>query len=158
MATCLSMANDDHIKCDDLAVETVTNAVQLSEWLGFYGVFEFKMFERLIELPEVMLYIGRIGEKAVGSSMLFLGAGVAGFYQVQVLPEYRRRGIGTALTVVPMRDARQAGYSYAVLQASTMGEPVYLRIGFESYFHYAFYHPVGYTYSDFIAVPGPRRN
>ena len=62
--------------------------------------------------------------------MLFLSAGVAGLYHVQVHPE-RRKGIGTALTLVPMHDARKAGYEISVLQASKMGEPVYRKIGFE---------------------------
>ena len=102
--------------------------------------------------PAVTLYVGRIDGEPVGVSMMFLSSGVAGLYQVEVLPEHRRRGIGTALTLASMEDARQQGYRIAVLQASAMGEPVYRKIGFKSYFRYNYCHPRGCTFADYIAA------
>ena len=67
------------------------------------------------------------------------GAGVAGIYCVAVLPHARRQGIGAAITFAPLRDARNADYQVAVLQASKMGKGVYREIGFQEYCTFALY-------------------
>ena len=136
----------------DLRIERVGDDAGLREWLSFFTLFEFDMFKVLMESPEVRLYLGRIDGVAIGTSMMFLSAGVAGLYQVEVSPEHRRRGIGTAMTLSPMEDACQLGYRTAVLQASKLGEPVYRKIGFKSYFRYNYCHPKGCTFARFMAA------
>ena len=136
----------------DLRIERVGDDAGLREWLSFFTLFEFDMFKVLKDLSEVRLYLGRIDGEAIGTSMMFLSSGVVGLYQVEVSPEHRRRGIGTAMTLAPMEDARQLGYRIAVLQASKMGEPVYRKIGFKSYFRYNYCHPKGCTFARFMAA------
>ena len=93
----------------DLRIERVGDDAGLREWLSFFTLFEFDMFKVLMDLPEVRLYLGRIDGKAIGTSMMFLSSGVAGLYQVEVLPEQRRRGIGTAMTLSPMGERMSTG-------------------------------------------------
>lgn len=71
----------------------------------------------------------------VGVSCAFLtrgSTGIAGIYDVGVLPEYRNQGIGKALTHAVCVWARERGYRVAGLNATPMGEPVYRALGFQS--------------------------
>jgi GNAT superfamily N-acetyltransferase len=70
------------------------------------------------------------GGEVVGSSGLQLGGGVAGVYNVATPPEHRGRGIGSAMTVVAMRWARDHGYDTAILGSSPLAVPLYERLGF----------------------------
>jgi GNAT superfamily N-acetyltransferase len=77
------------------------------------------------------LYAGYLEDCPVAAAELTVAGGVVGLYGIPTLREYRRRGIGGAMTLRPLLDARAAGYSMAVLQASPEGARVYERIGFE---------------------------
>lgn len=66
----------------------------------------------------------------LGIATLFLGADVAGIYELAVIPRARGQGIGTVLTLSCLQLARRLGYRVAVLQASGKGESIYRRIGF----------------------------
>ncbi len=75
-------------------------------------------------------YIGVLDGVAVATSAMVNDSGVAGIYAVATLPEARLRGIGKAMSVAPLLDARAAGCLVAVLQASPAGYPIYRKIGF----------------------------
>jgi GNAT superfamily N-acetyltransferase len=76
------------------------------------------------------IFVGYLDGEAVATNMLFCGAGVASVYAVATLPSARRRGIGAAITLKPLLDARDEGWRYAVLFSTEEGQPVYRRIGF----------------------------
>jgi ribosomal protein S18 acetylase RimI-like enzyme len=76
------------------------------------------------------LYVGYLAGQPVATAELVVGGGVAGLYNICTLEAYRRRGIGTALTLRPLLDARDGGFHIAVLQAAAAGVGVYERIGF----------------------------
>jgi ribosomal protein S18 acetylase RimI-like enzyme len=76
------------------------------------------------------MYLGRLNGQPVATNMLFNGAGVASVYAVGTVPAARGRGIGGAITLKPLLDAREMGYRYAVLFATEMGIHTYERIGF----------------------------
>lgn len=90
-------------------------------------------------LPDRVKHIvARDGERAIGAACVFLtrGAnGIAGIYDVGVLPDYRNRGIGKALTHAACAWARDRGYRIAGLNATPMGEPVYRALGFATLRH-----------------------
>ncbi len=88
---------------------------------------------------ELYHYLGYLEGRPVATASLVLGGGVAGLYSVMTVPEVQRRGIGALMTVVPLRMARARGYRVGVLQASTMGLPLYRRLGFQDYCRIAGY-------------------
>lgn len=125
----------------DVSVQVVTDHAGLEAWS--------EAFSASYELPTYLgqswvdasldagparspwqLYLATIGGEPLGTSLLYCGAGVAGLFAVGTVPAARGRGLGAALTLVPMRDARRRGYHHGVLFASPMGQPIYERLGF----------------------------
>ena len=98
-----------------------------SAWLEMYQGME------ILGDPLWHLYLGNIDGTPVGTSKLFLGGGVAGIHAVTTVPEFRGRGIGTAMTLSPLIDARRKGYEIGVLFSSEMAVGIYRSLGFQDY-------------------------
>lgn len=142
MALDLMAMNDQVQAPPDLAIRQVGDGGELAQWChtmvcGFpFPEFAEAPFLDLLthagfgEQMPLRLYIGWLEGQPVATSMLLLGAGVAGIYCIATIPEARRKGIGTAMTLAPLRDARELGYRLGVLGSSEMGFGVYHRIGF----------------------------
>ena len=128
-------------------IEPVENIEMLDKWADAYI--------RGFEMPEVdgrvlrdayahigfdqsvpfRHYVGLLHGEPVASSTLFVGGGVAGIFHVGTVPTARRQGMGAAMTLAPLRDARTLGYRIGTLYsaASAMGINVYRRLGFRQY-------------------------
>ena len=78
-------------------------------------------------------YLGFLAGEPVTASALYLDSGVAGIYSVATLHQARGKGLGAAITLQPLLDARAMGYKVGVLQASTMGHGVYKSLGFKDF-------------------------
>jgi GNAT superfamily N-acetyltransferase len=124
-----------------LTIRPVEDTTALQQWvhitrIGFripeYAERRlFDLFAAVVfELP-MQCYLAILNGQPVGTSQFFLSAGVAGIYNVTCLPEARGQGIGAAITLAPLREARHRGYRISILQASHLGYPVYRRLGFQ---------------------------
>ncbi|MBI4248328.1 MAG: GNAT family N-acetyltransferase, partial [Elusimicrobia bacterium] len=78
-------------------------------------------------------FLGKVDGKPAAASSLFLGYRAAGIANVAVLPDARRRGIGTAISLSPLRLARRMGYRVATLFSSPIAEGMYRKLGFRKY-------------------------
>lgn len=74
--------------------------------------------------------IGLLDGTPVATASLVVAGGTAGIYNVATLEAARRRGIGAALTAAAVRRGAERGMALSTLQASTMGRPIYERLGF----------------------------
>jgi GNAT superfamily N-acetyltransferase len=90
-------------------------------------------------------YVGYLGEDPVASAELTVGGGIVGLYNVCTRTAHRGKGIGTAMTMRPLLDAREAGFKTAVLQASEEGFSIYSRLGFEVTGSFTEYQPLDAT-------------
>lgn len=80
----------------------------------------------------IRLYLGWLDDEAVATAEATIGGGAVGLYNISVAASCRRLGYGTAMTVEPLLDARDAGQRWAILQAARDGVNVYRRVGFEA--------------------------
>ena len=123
-----------------LEVHRVTDEATVKSWLAASGAQTEALATAGIE-PEGPMrhYVGLLEGEPVGASSLMLAAGVASLQLVATVPEARRRGVGTAMSLAPMVDARALGYRIGILASSPLGFGVYSRIGFREYFRWAVY-------------------
>jgi hypothetical protein len=157
MAVELAALPQDMHTLAGLTIEEVESKETLNEWietaaLAFNGNTQeidphYVTFEQCLgwgrERP-YQRFLARLYGRAVATSAMFLGAGVAGLYSVGTLPELRRLGIGRAVSLAPLLSARAIGYHIGVLEASPMGYNIYARLGFQEYcrFHSYLWHPI----------------
>lgn len=81
------------------------------------------------EAPEEH-FVGWLDDEPVATVSLLTAGGSAGIYNVTTVDSARRRGIGAAMTAAAVRHGAARGFETATLQASSMGRPVYERLGF----------------------------
>ncbi len=118
--------------------EIVEKSYSLPEGSG-----PFIVTERILKLPDTELFVGYADNQPACTSMLIKTGPVAGIYWVATLDRFRNHGFGKAITAESLVAGRNRGCTFANLQASVMGEPVYRRIGFDNPYNYPNYSSPG---------------
>jgi ribosomal protein S18 acetylase RimI-like enzyme len=90
--------------------------------------------------PALVRLAGVVDGRTVGTCTLSLGTDVGALYCIATVGDFRRRGVATALTREALRLTQESGRSIATLQATSEGEPVYRKIGFEEVARYRLFH------------------
>ncbi|MFC5528813.1 GNAT family N-acetyltransferase [Cohnella yongneupensis] len=76
-------------------------------------------------------YLGWLDGVPVATVSSFVHDGTVGIYNVATLESARGRGIGGAITLHPLLEAKAIGCEAAILHATPQGYPVYKKIGFQ---------------------------
>jgi GNAT superfamily N-acetyltransferase len=151
MAIDLTLLDDQRETMSNFTIQKVSSTEMQSLWAQIVSVgmgFPDIVTDALARLEATLTdpqykaqqrYIGSLSGTPVATSALVLDSGVAGIYAVATLPEARRKGIGRIMTMVPLLEARQLSYRVGILQASSMGYPIYKKIGFKDVCMYRLY-------------------
>jgi hypothetical protein len=86
--------------------------------------------------PAAHMVVASRGTEPVATAMIFESDGVASVQWVGTVPAGRGSGLGALVTTVVTNLAFDRSASSCTLQASPMGAPVYLRLGYETIYHY----------------------
>lgn len=93
----------------------------------------------LLEAPGVTGYVGYTDGQPVTAGLAVRTGRTIGVYNIATIESARRRGHGAAMTMRIVDDGAAAGCDVAILQASSMGQPIYERLGFRTVVPYMGY-------------------
>jgi len=138
MAVDLMTMRDTTKELENLDIKRVNSKETVVIWVDLVSrVFNIKVDTDLIEFlqtqKEVRLYYGIYNDTPVSSLLLYLSSGVAGLHAVTTLPEYRGKGFGYSISRYALLEAFEIGYKIGVLQASSLGQFVYKKLGFRKF-------------------------
>jgi len=131
-----------------LVIKRVSTAEELSHFQEVaeksyslpQGSGPYVLTERVLNLPDVEMFIGYADGQPASISMLFQTGPVAGVYWVGTVDIFRNRGFGKGITAAPLVAGKKRGCTLASLQASDMGKPVYEKMGFDNPYNYRSFH------------------
>jgi ribosomal protein S18 acetylase RimI-like enzyme len=124
-----------------LTIQVLENPSDIPEWC--------QVFIQGYELPEAFapglinlitaqglhlpfrFYQGWYNGEIVATSTSILSGDTIGIYNVATISQYRGLGIGKAMTLEPLIASANTGAHWGILQSSSMGFPVYKKIGFK---------------------------
>lgn len=96
----------------------------------FFEAFSFILLNNRASASAFLAYYDG---NPVASSLVLYKAGVAGIHMVTTLEEACRKGIGTAITLASLTEAKKLGYETAILHSTEMGLNLYKQMGFKEY-------------------------
>jgi hypothetical protein len=113
-----------------------------AEAYGTYGLppeevdVTFDNAEEVLADPACHIVIAAREATPVATAMMYESDGVASVQWVGTVPAARKSGLGALVTTVVTNLAFSRGASSVTLQASPMGEPVYLALGYETLYNF----------------------
>ncbi|WP_116473537.1 GNAT family N-acetyltransferase [Zobellella maritima] len=124
---------------DALRIRSVTTSGQVTDWTricsrAFGYAIDETVIRRISEMPGVRLLLAEREGEAVATALLYKTGSVIGVHQVGVPPEHQGQGIAYGLMHRLIAVCQGWGGRYITLQASSAGEGLYRRLGFEPRF------------------------
>lgn len=115
----------------ELTIRLVTTEVEFEEFraVAQVGMRWIPSLAAAMD-PAVALFIGYVDGESVATGRLGIYGEIGDITSVTTVPEFRRRGIGTAMTWAAIAEGVRRGCTAMTLTATEMGLPVYLKMGF----------------------------
>ncbi|CAM1374582.1 GNAT family N-acetyltransferase [Tenacibaculum xiamenense] len=83
---------------------------------------------------KTQLFLFQDNEKSLGCGIVFIDSqNNAGLHMIGTLPEGRGQGVGSNITKKLLSVAKNHNAKHTVLNASAMGEPIYKKLGFQTF-------------------------
>lgn len=126
------VAQDVHRITDPDAIMDVL-AVQSTVWHEDYSALGRRLARDLRATPDLLsVYVAYVDGKPVSSAWLYYGVNsrFAGMWGGATLPEYRGRGIYSALVAVRVQEALTRRVQFLTIDASPMSRPIVQKMGF----------------------------
>lgn len=86
----------------------------------------------LLRVSGISAYVGYLDGAPVTTGLAIRADDAIGVFNVGTPEEHRRRGFGAAVSAQAVADGLTEGASYALLQTSDLGAPVYRALGFQT--------------------------
>jgi hypothetical protein len=90
------------------------------------------MTPSVLAVPGVRCYLGEVGNQPVTTGLGVTLGTFVGIFNIATPAAHRRRGYGAAVTARAVSDGLAAGATWAWLQSSEPGYPIYKRLGFRT--------------------------
>lgn len=136
--------NDWNPQIEIYRVSSLHESSERKEWVGTahcedIGTPDAEQWRKVLLRescrPETSLYLARLDGITAGACELFSSDRWGRIDSVVTLPEFRRRGVASALVMTAVRDSIELGntITYLCTETGSSAESVYLRLGFESW-------------------------
>jgi len=101
-----------------------------------YGDSLISAFKNPSAEVEVLHYIAKLNGKECGIASLYSSGKIGGIYNVATVPEFRRKGVGTALNKKVVSESLARNHELLILQTEANGDAyrIYERMGFRPEF------------------------
>jgi len=123
-----------------LRISRMSGEIQIIDWTRLINTEVFHreaaepgIFSSLLGVSDFRLYAGWMDGQMVSTALAFLHEGVWGLYLISTGSEFRKRGIGRAVTSFAVEDILSENPARIVLHATRAGESVYRKMGFRDY-------------------------
>lgn len=125
----------------EIVVRSYAPDLQGDEQKNYLEQFKiFIQYLKQVHAPgDITFYLGLWDNVPVATGMFIKCSDFVAIHRIGTLPEFRNRGIGYAVTSLPLEDFKKQGIGQALLLASPSGCPLYEKIGFEYLATYAIY-------------------
>lgn len=98
-----------------------------------------KYLQNTIPLEDLFFYLGFLNDVPAATGMFWRNQDLIGVHWIGTLPDFRGKGVGFAVTHLPLHELKAQGAQRAILFASLDGYSMYEKMGFRTLANYEAY-------------------